>query len=254
MPDPSLFRLITVCWLLIGVAAFVALRFLAAGYGRYVSDRWGPRIPARAGWMVMESVSLLLFGALFFTSERVRQPASLLLFGLWTVHYLQRSYLYPLRARMRQRQMPVSVVAMAIGFNIVNASINGLWLFHLGPALGPDWLRDPRLIAGTLLFVAGMYFNVSSDAQLRALRTADDSGYRVPPDIGLFRWVSCPNYLGEIVEWCGWALATWSLAGLSFAVWTVCNLAPRALTHHRWYREQFADYPPQRRALIPFVL
>jgi protein-S-isoprenylcysteine O-methyltransferase Ste14 len=67
----------------------------------------------------------------------------------------------------------------------------------------------------------------------------------------LYRWISCPNYLGEIVEWSGWALATWSLPGLAFAVWTAANLAPRAHSHHLWYREHFEDYPPQRKALLP---
>lgn len=37
-------------------------------------------------------------------------------------------------------------------------------------------------------------------------------------------------------------------------VWTAVNLVPRALAHHRWYREHFEDYPRQRKALIPFVL
>jgi hypothetical protein len=44
--------------------------------------------------------------------------------------------------------------------------------------------------------------------------------------------VSCPNYLGEILEWIGWAIATWSLAGWVFAIWTMANLAPRAFTNH----------------------
>ena len=70
----------------------------------------------------------------------------------------------------------------------------------------------------------------------------------------LFRRVSCPNYLGEMIQWTGWAVATWSLAGLSFAVWTAANLVPRALAHHRWYREQFEEYPARRRAVLPFVL
>jgi hypothetical protein len=46
----------------------------------------------------------------------------------------------------------------------------------------------------------------------------------------------------------------WSLPALSFAIWTAANLAPRALSHHAWYRARFADYPKQRRALIPFML
>ncbi len=35
---------------------------------------------------------------------------------------------------------------------------------------------------------------------------------------------------------------------------TAATLVPRALAHHEWYRERFADYPPERRALVPFLL
>jgi 3-oxo-5-alpha-steroid 4-dehydrogenase 1 len=94
------------------------------------------------------------------------------------------------------------------------------------------WLTDPRFLAGTVLFLAGLLLNISSDRALRALRRRE-SGYRVPRG-SAFEWVSCPNYLGEVIEWVGWAMATWSLAGVAFAVYTVANLAPRALTHHRW--------------------
>ena len=69
----------------------------------------------------------------------------------------------------------------------------------------------------------------------------------------MYRWIACPNYFGEMVIWIGWAIATWSLAGLSFAMWTAANLAPRAKSHKKWYQEQFADYPTERKALIPGV-
>jgi hypothetical protein len=36
-----------------------------------------------------------------------------------------------------------------------------------------------------------------------------------------------------------------------FAVWTAANLAPRAHSHHRWYRDNFVDYPLERKALLP---
>jgi 3-oxo-5-alpha-steroid 4-dehydrogenase 1 len=88
---------------------------------------------------------------------------------------------------------------------------------------------------------------------LRALRAPGERGYKIPKG-GLYEWVSCPNYLGEMIEWTGWALATWSVAGLAFAVYTIANLAPRAVAHHRWYRMQFPEYPPGRKAIIPFVL
>ena len=92
-----------------------------------------------------------------------------------------------------------------------------------------------------------------SDNILLRLRKPGGSGYSIPRG-GAFRYVSCPNYLGELLEWAGWALATWSLAGLAFFAYAVANLLPRALSHHRWYREKFEDYPAKRRALIPGML
>ena len=70
---------------------------------------------------------------------------------------------------------------------------------------------------------------------------------------GMYRFISCPNYLGEIMIWAGWAVATWSLAGLSFAVWTIANLVPRARANHNWYRENFPEYPSERKALVPLL-
>ena len=41
------------------------------------------------------------------------------------------------------------------------------------------------------------------------------AGYHIPQ--GLFhKSVSSPNYLGEIIEWLGWAILTWSISGLVF--------------------------------------
>jgi 3-oxo-5-alpha-steroid 4-dehydrogenase 1 len=108
--------------------------------------------------------------------------------------------------------------------------------------------------SGAAFFAIGMAINLHSDAVLFRLRRPGESGYRIPQG-GLYRLVSSPNYLGEIVEWLGWAIATWSLAGLAFAVYTAAtaaNLVPRAIVHHRWYRDTFADYPVERKAIIPF--
>ena len=94
---------------------------------------------------------------------------------------------------------------------------------------------------------------IVADAVLAGLRRPGETGYKIPRG-GLYELISCPNYFGELLEWLGWAIATWSVAGLSFAVFTAANLVPRALTHHRWYREKFPEYPRSRRAVVPFVL
>ena len=116
-----------------------------------------------------------------------------------------------------------------------------------------DWVYDIRFIAGSILFLTGMVINIRSDNILLSLRKSSANGYAIPKG-GLFRYVSCPNFLGEIIEWAGFALMTWSIAALAFSILTAVNLIPRALDHHKWYRDRFEDYPRLRKALIPSIL
>ena len=102
------------------------------------------------------------------------------------------------------------------------------------------------------LFVVGQGINHHADHVLLNLRAPGETGYEIPFG-GAYRWVSCPNYLGEVLTWSGWAVATWSWPGLAFLVFTLANLVPRAKSTHAWYRERFPDYPPERKILIPFV-
>ena len=85
------------------------------------------------------------------------------------------------------------------------------------------------------------------------LRKEKGDGYHIPKGF-LFNRVSNPNYLGEFIEWLGWAIMTWSWAGLVFFLWTVCNLFPRAISNHKWYKSKFEDYPQERKAIIPNVI
>jgi steroid 5-alpha reductase family enzyme len=171
---------------------------------------------------------------------------------MWEIHYLYRTLLYPFMMRGGNKSFPFLLVAFAFAFNIINGYINGIYLFSLADPYGTDWLLDPRFIAGSLIFIAGLAINIHSDGVLRGLRRPGENNYRIPYG-GLFRYVSNPNYLGEIIEWSGWALATWSLPGLAFALFTIANLAPRARANHRWYKEKFIEYPAERKILIPFI-
>ena len=253
MNEAEFFAVAIWVWLGFAVLTAVALRFLSAPYGRHARGGWGPALPARLAWVLMELPSPALMAVLFFTGPRVGQVVPLVFLLLWQIHYLQRTFVYPALMRPTATPMPLSIVLFGVMFNGGNAWFNGRWVFALSPAYETSWLADPRFVAGALLFLAGFVVNLHSDAILRNLRRPGETGYRIPQG-GLYRWVSCPNYLGEMMEWAGWALLTWSLAGLSFFVWTVANLLPRAISNHRWYRERFPEYPKQRRAAIPFLL
>lgn len=250
--DPALFTAFTWAWIGVAAVVFVALFFVTAPYGRHLRAGWGPQVPARLGWMMMEAPAFLLVGLGLTLGTRPLDAYSMLLGAMFLAHYVNRTLVFPLRLPPASRPMPLSIVLSAIFFNLVNGSLQGLWLGELASSPQPLRLTQPRIAIGVTLFVFGAAINLQSDAILRRLRR-DGGGYQVPQG-GLFRFVSCPNYFGEIVEWSGFALVMGALPGFAFLAWTLANLVPRALEHHRWYRATFADYPPARRALVPFLL
>jgi 3-oxo-5-alpha-steroid 4-dehydrogenase 1 len=251
--DRFLFFYLLGGWIGLSFIIFLILRFIPAPYGRYLKKGWGTHLPSRLGWVVMESVSLFGIVALFLLGRRVDNKAALIFVLMWISHYSYRAVFFPLTRKTEKKHIPLLVVFCAIIFNCFNCFFNGYYLFFIAPLYPVQWLTDFRFIFGLTLFIIGFLIHVYSDHILNSLRDSTNKGYKIPLG-GLFDWVSCPNYLGEIIEWTGWAIATWSVAGFSFALWTVANLAPRALSHHAWYRSTFKNYPSKRRALIPFLL
>lgn len=252
MTERGAFDLMVWSWFGLAAAIFISLLFIAAPYGRHARRGWGLTVDNKWGWVIMEAVSPLVFLACFVLGESVASLPAVFFLVLWEGHYIHRAFLYPFSLRTQGKRMPVMVMAMGMIFNAINAYLNGRWLFTFSGGYPIDWLVDPRFVAGATVFVVGFIANRTSDNVLRQLRPPGGEGYRVPQG-GLYRWISCPNYFGEILIWAGWALATWSLAGLSFAVWTAANLIPRARANHHWYQDRFPDYPDSRKALIPFI-
>lgn len=253
MTEATLHR--TLVWAVFGLAAFTftALLRFRAPYGRhYGGSGWGPAISNRLGWIVMELPATVLFAHVYASGRAAGAAVPLVFLAMWQLHYLNRTFIYPLRTRTAGKAMPAVVVLGGFAFNSLNAYVNARFISDFGE-YGVEWLADPRFLAGAALFFTGFVLNLHSDNILLYLRKQGEVDYSIPRG-GAFRYVSCPNYLGEILEWGGWALATWSTAGLAFFVYTVANLGPRALSNHRWYRERFADYPADRKALIPGVI
>jgi protein-S-isoprenylcysteine O-methyltransferase Ste14 len=235
-----------------GGAVFFTLFFITAPYGRHARAGWGPTISNRVGWILMESPAALVFAAVYVLGAHAGETVPLTLCALWLVHYVHRSFVFPFRLRSAKKPMPLAVSSMAIIFNAINAYLNARWISHFH-AYPTAWLADPRFITGVIIFMVGMRINIQSDNILFALRKPGEHGYKIPYG-GAYRWVSMPNYLGELLEWAGFAIASWSLAGLAFFVFTFANLVPRAIENHRWYRQTFAEYPKERRAVIPWLV
>ena len=246
-------NIVAIVWTLLALALVPYQLRTTAPYGRHARTDWGPSISNQLGWCLMELVSLIVFAGLFLMGSNGKTAPMWVFFALWTAHYINRSLIFPWRTRTQGKSIPVAIVGSAAAFNIVNAGLNGLYLGWVGDIYPASWLTDPRFIVGLVVYAAGAAINLWSDNKLIGLRAGGKQGYSVPQG-GLFNWVSCPNHLGEIIQWSGFALMCWNLPALSFAVWTAANLIPRAMSHHAWYRRTFADYPQDRRAVIPTLL
>lgn len=252
MTQPT-FNLLIVGWIAVALVLVPVQLFITAPYGRYRRAGWGPEIGNRTGWIVMELVSPLALLAPFFFLGWPGGVPTLVFVALWLAHYINRALIYPLTTKTAGKTIPLAIVLGAVCFNSVNGWSNGYYLAQGWGGYGPEWLTDPRFLIGVALFFAGAIINLWADRKLVGLRKNGEPGYSIPRG-GLFRFISCPNHFGEIVEWTGFAIACWNLPAAAFAIWTAANLGPRALSHHRWYRAEFADYPADRKALVPFVL
>ncbi len=161
--------------------------------------------------------------------------------------------IFPLRIKTKKKKMPLLIAVLAFFFNIINGLVNGIYFGNIKFDYSSSWLSSPEFIVGISVFIIGFIINNRSDTYLISLRKGKDKGYVIPRK-GLFKYISCPNFFGEIIEWLGFAIMTWSVAGLAFFLWTVFNLVPRALSHHKWYKKTFPEYPQERKAVFPFIL
>lgn len=252
---PHSFDILLVSMSVLAVVVFIALQRVEAGYGILYNPKWGPAVDNRVGWVVMEAPVFFAMLALWLCSPRRTEIAPVVMALLFELHYFQRSFVFPLLIKGKSR-MPLAIVVMGIVFNLINAVMQGGWIFYVS---APDrypvsWLWSPQFIIGTLVFFVGMYINIDSDRIIRSLRRPGDTAHYIPRG-GMFRYVSSANYFGEILEWTGFAILTWSWAGAVFALWTFANLAPRAAKTHRRYAREFGEKFTSLglKRVIPFV-
>lgn len=236
-------------WIALAIVTFIALFFIRAPFGRHVSDKFGAMINNSWGWVLMEFPSLFFVLFWYLTGDGPKNIVTHIFIGMWVVHYINRTFIFPFRLRNKKKKMPLLIVVSAVFFNFFNAGTNGYYFGNFAD-YSVDYLYHPIFISGVLLWAIGWGINLWADHKLLNLRKPGETHYVIPKG-GLFNWIASPNLFGEIIEWVGFAIAASALAPWGFAIWTMANLVPRAKDHYDWYKEKFAEYPEQRRVLIP---
>jgi hypothetical protein len=239
--------------LILGLAGvvFMLLFFISAPYGKFLRKGWGPSVRSKWAWMIMEAPSPVLMACFFITADQKSLP-QIIFICFWLSHYIHRTLIYPFTQSGSNKSYPFILVCMAFIFNCLNGFINGYGVFHL-LSYDLSWLKSWQFPAGGLIFLSGFIVNKTADEKLRLLRIDKTEEYVLPKG-WLFSYISCPHYFGEIIEWGGWAIMTWSLPGFAFFIFTFANLFPRGMASHKWYKAKFSDYPVNRKAVIPFII
>ncbi len=239
----------------VAVVVFVALYFVEAGYGYLFNPKFGFPVPNKVGWVLMESPVFVAMAALWWLSPARFEVAPLVLFVIFEIHYFQRSFIFPMLMRGSSK-MPIGIVLMGMIFNTLNAIMQGGWIFYYGPQMGyyEGWMSKPFIYVGAAVWLFGFVTNLHSDYVIRHLRKPGDTKHYIPKG-GMFRYVSSANYFGEFMGWVGFAIASWSWAGVVFALWTFANLGPRSASLYKRYEREFGQEftALKRKRILPFI-
>ena len=252
---------------LVGLIVFISLYFVDAGYGKMRSEKWGPTMNNKAGWLLMECPVFFVMLYEYFMawgdpvkSVYVQQAPYWIFFLIFEFHYFQRSFIFPFLLKGKGR-MPFIIMLLSVVWNVINGYIQGYFLFHYAPTdefyqqlYTSAYLTDPRFIIGVIVFFTGWVINMHSDHVIRHLRKPGDTNHYLPKK-GMYKYVTSANYLGEITEWLGFAILTWSFAGLLFFWFSCCNLIPRSNAIYKKYEEEFPDEFDRKKLkrIIPFI-
>lgn len=253
-------------WVMIAIAVivFIALYFVDAGYGMTISPKWGKAINNKIAWFLMEFPIFVTMFVLWLLSPHRMEAVSIVFLLIFETHYLQRSLIFPWLMKGKKSKMSLGIMFMGIAFNLLNAMMQGYWLFYEAYNVNPqaqfiqagtDWFCSWQFIVGLGIFMIGFVMNLHSDYIIRHLRKDDNDTKHYLPKGGMFKYVTSANYLGELTEWLGFAILTWSLSGLVFFIWTFANLVPRANTIYKRYRKEFDEEMKNKslKRVIPFI-
>jgi len=261
------------------ITYFILTRKVVAPFGKHSSSssnssqrNWGPSLNPRIAWLIFESPNLLWSIYAYIHRDKDvfdNNYSNVILFSLFVVHYVNRCIVYPMRMTKGSSKVNLSVLSSAFLFCSINGFLQayGCCRFHI---YSPTNHTSVHFRIGVLLWLVGFIVNLQSDSILRNLRknkgnnttsteassstTSGTTRYKIPYG-GLFEYVSCANFFGEIIEWLGYAIASSSITGWTFWFFVCGNLIPRGIAHHDWYKEKFKEtYPKDRYAVIPFIL
>jgi len=246
----SIADLATTCFavqLIVGAVLGIgeATERLRLPYGKF---RTGAGVNSRAGLALAYATPVFVYIALWIEGGSPRTPYHLAVFGAFLFHFLRRIFEVSF-VNSYSRPTPLrALVLIAFLYGGVAASCAFFQVRTFGQPTS-----QPIFILGVLTFAFGEVLNGYHHWLLARLRPLGVRIYVVPRH-GLFGWVACPHYLGEILSFVGYAIMSDLLPVWGNATVLTAYLSARAHSTVNWYRREMPlRIPPGWRRLVPFI-
>ena len=154
---------------ILAVLTYLILTKLTAPYGRHHTRGFGPNVPNRLGWIIMEFPALACFILVYIHGNNRLLTLPLIFCLMWTFHYSYRTFIFPFMTKTKGKKIPLLIALTGTIFNTFNAFINASWVSHLG-SYAINWLLSLPFIIGLSLFIIGFVVHFWSDRILIKLR------------------------------------------------------------------------------------
>ena len=114
------FYTIVYIWIAIAIIVFPVALFVTAPYGRHTKEI-GKMIPNKLGWILMEIPSPVLCIYFFVTGTADKTMFHYFFASLFVFHYLNRTFIWPIRTKTKGKQMPLVIAFSAVFFNLLRS-------------------------------------------------------------------------------------------------------------------------------------
>ena len=178
--DP-VFDTVLAVGLAFAVVTLLGSIFVPAPYGRFAQGS-GVNLHPKLGWWLMEIPATVVF--LFFflqSSPEAWTTTTLVLAGIWLLHYGNRGWFFPLAIRAApgaRSSFSLMVMAMGMFVTAIHGYLHAMWFTEYGNHLTPEWLTDPRFVIGLAIYALGLFLILTSESVMRHLRPPNPAGRR----------------------------------------------------------------------------
>lgn len=213
-------------------------------YSKFSDKNKYYKIKSKIGMIIIYFPSLFLF-LIYILNSNIYFNKVNIYYILNVLHYLKR--LIEVIFVHKYSGSIDFMTIFSISFMYFTNSILSSYLINMVP----NYYYNKNMInIGIVLFFIGEYINGYHHYLLSKLRINNEKTY-IKPIYGLFKYIYCPHYLGEIIARIGCCLFSQNLLCMIFETLTFVYLFTRANNTLIWYEDKFEKNKNIKR-IIPF--